>query len=127
MTRIIIEAVAPDKMRLAEYRDAGCGDWFVSRENGDVHIQVASTTDVWDDTGAFAIAIHELTEARLAFAHGVTEGAVDQFDQMFERERTEGLHGPDAEPGDDPRAPYRREHAAATIVEGMMRLLLGAH
>lgn len=125
MTRIIIEALPPDKMRLPEYREAGCGDWFVDRSNGDMLIQVAFDTDVWDDPEAFACAIHELTEARIAFAHGVTEGAVDAFDKMFERERVEGKHGPDAEPGDDPRAPYRREHADAMIIEGLIRRFLG--
>lgn len=125
MTRIIIEAVPPDRMRLDAYKTGGCGDWFVDRENGDVHIKVAFDTDVWDDPEAFTIALHELVEARLAFAHGVTEGAVDAFDKLFEEERAVGKHEPGDEPGDDPRAPYGREHAEAMVIELLMRHYLG--
>ena len=123
-TRIIIEAVAPDKMRLPVYNEVGCGDWFRDPETGDIHIQVASTTDVWDDIESLGIAIHELCEARLCAAHGVTEAAVDTFDVLFEQERAQGLHGLDDEPGSDKRAPYYLEHADAMFIEGLFRRFL---
>ncbi len=124
MTRIIIQCVPADKMRLPAYREDGCGDWFVSHENGDIHIQVAGV-DVWDQSDCFAIAVHELFEARACFAHGVTQGAVDAHDIMFEKERADGMHAEDAEPGADRRAPYRTEHAEAMIIEAMVRRFLG--
>lgn len=115
MTRIIIEAVQPDKMRLKAYHQEGCGDWFVDRGNGDIHIQVAGP-DVWDDEQSFLIALHELVESRLCFKHGVVEGAVDAFDAAFTGK---------GEPGDDPASPYRNEHRAAMMIEHMMALFLG--
>ncbi len=123
-TRIIIEGVDPSKMRLEAYREEGCGDWFVNPKNGDIHIQVAGP-DVWDQADCFAIAVHELFEARACFAHGITQGAVDAFDITFEKERAGGTHTEDAEPGADKRAPYRMEHADAMIIETLVRRFLG--
>ena len=114
-TRIIIEAVPADKMRLEAYREDGFGDWFVDPGNGDIHIRVAGA-DVWDQEGAFLVALHELCEARLCFKAGVTQGAVDVFDSAFTGE---------GEPGDDPAAPYQRQHRAACMIEHMMALFLG--
>jgi hypothetical protein len=46
---------------------------------------------------------------------------VDDFDAQFTEER----HGDDDEPGDDPRAPYRRQHRAAMLIEHMMASFMG--
>lgn len=115
MTRIIIEAIPPDKMRLEAYRSEGCGDWYWDQE-GNLQIRVASTTDAVDDDEVFLIALHELVEAKLCLKHGITEGAVDAFDKAFEG---------DTEPGDAPLAPYRNEHRAAMLIEHAMALMLG--
>lgn len=123
-TRIIIEAVPPEEMRLAAYRTEGCGDWYCDRTTADIHIKVAGA-DVWDEEEKFLVAIHELVEARLAFKAGITEGAVDAFDNLFEAEREVGKHGPDDEPGDDPGAPYRVQHRQACLVEHLVALFLG--
>jgi hypothetical protein len=114
-TRIIIEAVPPEKMRLESYREVGCGDWFVDPETGDIRIVIAGP-DVWDDEKTFLIALHELVEARLCTKDGVTQGAVDTFDANFTG---------DGEPGDDPKAPYQRQHRAAMMIEHMMALFFG--
>lgn len=111
-------------MRLEAYRSDGFGDWYVCRKTGGISIKVAAS-DVWDEPEAFCIAIHELVEARACFAAGITEAAVDAFDIQFEKERADGLHGADAEPGDDPRSPYRQQHADALAIEGLMRRVLG--
>lgn len=116
MTRIIIEAIPPGKMRLEAYRSEGCGDWYYSRENGDLHIKVAFDTDILDDDEAFLLAIHELSEAFLCFRAGITEGMVDAFDMAFTGE---------GEPGDDPAAPYRKQHRAACLLEHTLALLMG--
>jgi hypothetical protein len=82
VTKIIIEAVKPAQMRLEAYREEGCGDWAWDAE-GNLHIQIASVTDVWDDEAVFLVALHELIEARLCFKSGITQGEVDAFDATF--------------------------------------------
>lgn len=116
-TRIIIEAIDPDKMRLPEYREEGCGDWFWDAE-GNLHVQVACATDAWDDENAFLVALHELVEARLCFKSGVTQGAVDSFDSAFTGA---------GEPGDDPTAPYGKQHRAAGMIEHLCAIFLGKY
>lgn len=114
MTRIIIEAVPPGQMRLDAYKEEGCGDWYFDKA-GDLHIVVAGT-DALDQDEVFLIALHELIEAKLCLNAGVTQGAVDVFDAAFKGE---------GEPGDDPAAPYQRQHRAACILEHQMAIFLG--
>jgi len=114
-TRIIIEAVPPEQMRLPAYRQEGFGDWYVDRETGDIRVTVAGG-DVWDQPELFLLALHELTEARLCFAAGVVQGAVDTFDAAFTG---------DGEPGDAPDAPYRVQHRQACMIEHLAALFLG--
>ena len=64
--------------------------------------------DMGNKNYEFAIAIHELVESRLCEEHGITTDQIDLFDM--------GWKG-DGEPGDDPSAPYHKEHVAATEVE----------
>jgi hypothetical protein len=98
---------------LRRIRNNQCGDWWL-RASGKIE---ASSARMSDERSEIAVAIHELIEAWLCRAHGVTDEAVCAFDAMFEEERTQGLHDEEAEAGDDPRAPYRSEHKAATAVE----------
>lgn len=115
MTKIIIEAVAPGQMRLDAYKEEGCGDWYFDPSNGDLHIKVAGA-DVLDQDEVFLIALHELIEAKLCLKAGVVQGAVDAFDATFAGE---------GEPGDDPAAPYQRQHRAAMMIEHLMAIFLG--
>ena len=62
-------------------------------------MRVSALTD-WRHSAL--IAVHELVEALLCKAHGVTTEAVDTWDMGPGHELDE--------PGDDPRAPYHREH-----------------
>lgn len=114
-TRIIIEAVPSDKMRLSAYREDGCGDWYFCPKTGDLHVKVAGA-DVWDQEDMFLLALHEMIEARLCFKAGVTQGAVDVFDAAFKGE---------GEPGDDRAAPYRNQHRQACMIEHLAALFLG--
>lgn len=102
-------------MRLAAYRQPGCGDWYFDTSNGDLHVKVCGP-DVFDHDETFLLALHELIEAKLCFNAGVTQGAVDHFDSKFEG---------DGEPGDDPKAPYQRQHRAAMLIEHQMAIFLG--
>lgn len=116
MTRIIIEAIAADKHRLPAYQGIdGAGDWYFDPKNGDLHICVTGT-DVFDQNDVFLVALHELIEAKLCACHGVTQGAVDAFDAAFES---------DGEAGDDPAAPYQKEHRAAMLIEHSVAMMLG--
>jgi hypothetical protein len=61
-----------------------------------------------------AIAMHELTEFLLCQKDGVTISQIDQFDFAFEE-----LQDPTdmKEPGEDPSAPYHKQHLTASAVE----------
>ncbi|HXJ61903.1 MAG TPA: hypothetical protein VNU68_35135 [Verrucomicrobiae bacterium] len=115
MSRIIIEAVPADKMRLDAYKFPECGDWYFDPSNGDLHIKVVGA-DVMDQDEVFLVAFHELAEAKLCLKAGITQGAVDTFDAAFTG---------DGEPGDSPSAPYQRQHRGAMLLEHMFAILLG--
>ena len=63
------------------------------------------------------VLIHELTEWAMCQVLGIQEPDIKAFDEKFEAERERGEHSASAEPGDDPRAPYRYQHQCATKVE----------
>lgn len=99
------------------------GDWWLFPGNN--HGIVVHVDDQLPPVSQLAIAIHELVEAYLCGQNGVNEDAVVAFDEHYEAERKQGKHGPDDEPGDDPAAPYRSEHMAATHVERAVCMALG--
>ena len=66
--------------------------------------------------------MHEAIEAYLCKQAGISQVAVDRFDQAYERRRKPG---DDSEPGDDPKAPYHFAHVFATKVEHMLADQLG--
>ena len=90
------------------------GDWIPGRP---VSIRVSK---VEDERYAFLVALHELIEYELCKMEGISDKRVVEFDKKFERERSMGLHENWEEPGDDSRAPYRRQHQFATMVERMV-------
>lgn len=64
----------------------------------------------------FLILLHELIECKLCFLNDITQYQVDQFDMQ---------HPELSEPGEDPRAPYHKEHMIADSFERMMAIHLG--
>jgi hypothetical protein len=64
----------------------------------------------------FLVVIHELVECMLCKFRGINESAVDQWDKSFT-----GI----GEPGDDPLAPYHREHTFATSIEKLVAQEIG--
>jgi hypothetical protein len=94
------------------------GDYWIDA-NGVRQIRIS---DFGDPNLEFLILIHELVEIKLNEKAGVTDAMVDQFDFEYERNR---LPGDESEPGDDPRAPYYRQHQFATRVERDMAEQLG--
>ena len=107
--KIIIRPIAPENQRYPTV-----GDWLYDAESDTLEIRVSRMADYRSE---MAVAIHELFEAVQCQEASVSETDVTAFDLQFEAERNEGKHGDTDEPGDDPRAPYRDQHRAATEVE----------
>jgi hypothetical protein len=112
MKKIIIEAIAPEQARLPCYCAPNSGDWFYDQK-GDLHITVQAQF-LHDE--ACLIALHEWIEAWLCRKARITQPVVDAFDQTYTK---------DTEPGDDPKAPYRRQHRRACLIEFLMADFLG--
>lgn len=115
--KIIIESIPHN-----EHRYPTVGDYYTQPDGTEI-IKVSALPD-W--RYEFLIAFHELIEDFLCQQRGIKEPDIKAFDEMFEAERLEGKHSDEAEPGFDPRAPYRKEHSFATAMERLMALELGA-
>jgi len=101
-----------------EHRYATVGDWFFDPD-GNLTIRVSKLSD-W--RREMLIAVHELVEVLICKHRGISQESVDRFDKEFEATRH-----PDNEdePGDDPAAPYVKEHCIATAVERLLCAELG--
>jgi hypothetical protein len=86
------------------------GDWF---SDNPVLVRVS---DLNDSRFELLVALHELVEMSLCQERGITAKDVDEFDFNWKGE---------GEPGDDPAAPYFKEHQFASIIERMMAHELG--
>ena len=95
------------------------GDWI---PGSPAEIRVSKMKD---QRYVFLVALHEMIEFELCKKNGITDREVVAFDVNFEAERRNNLHPIDAEPGNDPRAPYRNEHDFATMIEMMVAQKLG--
>lgn len=94
------------------------GDWFFE-PNGDLTIRVSQLSD-W--RLEMLVAVHELVEVIACKHDGVTQAETDKFDMDFEATRRPG---DEDEPGDDPAAPYSKQHCLATGVERILAAHLG--
>jgi hypothetical protein len=95
------------------------GDWIPGRPS---EIRVSRMKD---QRYVFLVALHEMIEYELCKKNGISDNEVVAFDVNFEEERQRNLHAIEAEPGNDPRAPYRDEHKFATMIEMMVAQKLG--
>lgn len=107
--KIQIESIPHDEQR---YRTVG--DYWED-EQGVEQVRVSELAD-WRYEAL--IAVHELVEFLLTKHRNIAEQAISDFDVAFEQERERALVL--GEPGDDPRAPYRREHFFATNLERLL-------
>lgn len=96
--KITIETI-PHK----EQRYPTVGDW--TYEDGNINIKVSEELLLFSQ---YLVAMHELTEVMLCIRHGISGKQVDEWDMG---------HPELDEPGNDPRAPYYREHLAAEVLE----------
>jgi hypothetical protein len=116
MPKIIFEVIPHEKQR---YNTVG--DYWRD-EDGVWHFQVS---DAKNPDFEFLVFIHELVEWYRTEKGCIPEPAISEFDEQFEEETRQGMHALDDEPGDDPRAPYYKEHQIATGFERMMCAILG--
>ena len=105
--RITIETIRHEYQRYST-----CGDWLWPNE----HNLLIRVSEMGNWRYEMAVAIHEVVEALLCKEGNVSEAAVDAFDMAYDG---------DGEPGDDPTAPYHRQHCFATAVERMLIAALG--
>jgi hypothetical protein len=128
--KIIIETIPHEEQRYST-----CGDWYFTEEfpptnppQGSLivpadfptlHIKVSKLSD-WRREAL--VAVHELFEVLLCKHEGITQESVDLFDKQFESTRA-----PDNfdEPGDDPSAPYVKQHCTASGIERLLAAQLG--
>ena len=99
------------------------GDWKITDlpvQQGPAFSVTVSAMSDW--RYELLVGLHEMVEAALCKQRGVSGADVDRFDKAFEAKR---LPGNEDEPGDDPAAPYHREHVFATTLEKQMAAGLG--
>ena len=100
-----------------EYRIINTKPWENQTVSGcEVVIKTARTGNWRYDA---LLQVHELIEAILCINNNVQEEDVSKFDMS----RTPD--GPDGDCGDDPLAPYSKEHCFATAVERMLCAAMG--
>jgi hypothetical protein len=99
-----------------QHRYTTVGDWWVDKD-GTIQIRVSGLSD-WRREAL--IAVHELVEILLCKEKGISTETVDKFDKAFNY-----ADHPDEEPGDEPSAPYVRQHCIATGVERLLAAELG--
>lgn len=91
-------------------------DWYWD-EDGDLQVRVSRMSD-WRMEAA--LALHETAEALMCRNDSVTQESVDLFDSHYA-----ATHTDDCEAGDDPAAPYKRQHSAATAIERVFTAHVG--
>ena len=106
---IWIKTIPQDK-----HRYETCGDYWFHPDLINVRVSQMENEDY-----EFLVAIHELVEAYLVKKRGISEPEIMAFDIAFNET------GKDSEPGDEPDAPYRKEHFFATTIERLMAAELG--
>lgn len=113
MLEIEIKTIPHEKQRYPT-----CGDYWVS-PNGVIHLRVS---DLHNWKLEALIVVHELIEFFITRHNGITIDEIDAFDKTFEASRKAGDF---SEPGDDPNAPYFKEHQFATLIECALAQKLG--
>ena len=101
--------------------DAPSGGLFLPNQDDDVVIRI-NVSKMHNWRYEMLVAMHELVETLMCMHDGVMVEDVDAFDKKFEAAREEDNTD---EPGDDPAAPYVRQHCIATAIERLMCAQLG--
>ena len=91
-----------------------CGDYELDKTTNVLDISIS---DMKNEDYEFLVGIHEAIEAYLCHKRKISFDKITKFDIAFEKNRKEGNID---EPGDDPKAPYHREHIFATKIEKLL-------
>jgi hypothetical protein len=102
----------------SEQRYPTVGDWIWINDD-ELMIAVSEMPD-WRHVAL--VAVHELAEVLMCKQAGITQKQVDDFDIDFESKRVKGNED---EPGDDPAAPYVKQHCIASGIERVLAAELG--
>lgn len=94
------------------------GDYFETHD----HQRMILVSEMDNEDYEFLVMIHEMIEQHLCKKRGIPEELITAFDTDFESRRTLGCED---EPGDDPGAPYRKEHFFATSIERLIAAEIG--
>src|SRR5882762_9148905 len=100
--RIVIETIPHE-----QHRYTTVGDWYYDPD-GTLQIKVSNLSDKRRE---LLVVLHELVEVLCCEQDGVSQSVVDKFDMEYEKNRAED---DESEPGDDPAAPYHKQHCLAT-------------
>lgn len=106
--------VIPESEQRAEVNGA---DWYYD-ETGNLQVRISPLKDWRHEV---LLQFHEAIEAVICKHLGISQQAVDKFDQQFDLEHP---NEPDLNAGDDPLAPYDRAHTLATACERAMAFAL---
>jgi hypothetical protein len=98
---------------LQEYNTMGNWREFPASKKALVNgpLMLIEVDDLGDWRKELVVAIHEMVEAALCKHRGIPESVVSDFDKS---------HLDSPQPGDEPDAPYRREHEFATDIERLI-------
>ncbi len=91
-------------------------DWWYD-DNGDLQVRVSKMSDPRYEA---ALILHETFEAILCRFAGVTHQQVDAFDIPYE-----ATHDKKCNAGDEPDAPYFKQHGYATAAERIFTTACG--
>jgi len=100
----------------SQMRYSTVGDYW--HDDQGTHIRIA---DLGNSKYNFLVAVHELIECFLLTIAGIKEEDVRAFDEAFEKDETKDDQ---AEPGDDPKSPYRWQHFVAESFERLLAVVL---
>lgn len=126
MKSILIESIEHKDQRYETV-----GDWYDKEigimGNSSVPTTIIRVSKMSDINYEILVAIHELVEKVLCDKSGITQQQVDEFDIQYnyDYKSSDIDKDMDLEPGNDPRAPYHRQHKIADIIERLMAIELG--
>lgn len=106
-----INAIHIDFVNADQQRYDTIGDYYI--KNKTLYIKI---TKFRNKLIEFSILVHEIIEALLVVARGISIDKIDEFDMSFTGK---------GEPGDEKDCPYKKEHKFATKIETMMDKELG--
>jgi len=116
-----MQQIKTEIIPLKEQRYFTLGDYFEDKK-GTLHFKITNTGN---DTYNKVILVHELVEQILTEYQGIKEENIFAFDLWVEKEIEEGRYPEDAEPGDHPLSPYKRQHDFAMNIERQIMNFLG--